>query len=243
MVIMPEMLESIKSFFSDLLFSKSSSMSYVTLYKKLTYWKDNRVFPNGFDLPEVISLPDDFWKHVSELHKLTLADGHERAISVFWGDGELILSSVVRGTTSSVKSGGEVKINYVPTSRREYFNKEVYVDEKLYSRREVYYKSMPKKIELKYLFNMHTHPAHLNTMSGENYYSFFSRQDLDSQLSANAVISGLITDKLWLIFRTTQSPTVLNNFDESEISVESLNERAKFGVYCGEFGRKLIRLT
>lgn len=236
------MLEIIKQFVKDLFTSDGSSMTYVTLYNKLRYWKDNGTFPNKFDLPDKISLPDDFWKHVQELHKLTIEDGHERAISVFWGDGELIVSSVVRGTTSSVQTKGAVTINYVPTSRREYFDKVVKVDEKVYSKREVYYKRMPKQIELRYLFNMHTHPKHVSENTGNVFYSFFSKQDLVSQLASNSVISGLVTDKLWLLFRTNSSPEVLNNFEESEISVDSLNNRLNFGVYCGEFGRKLVRV-
>lgn len=173
---MPEMLESIKSALKELFGGGSSSMSYVTLYRKLMNWNQGGYYPSYSDLPEKISLPDDFWKRVEELHRLTVGDNHERAISVFWGDGDLILSSVVRGTESSVQTKGEVSIKYEPTRRTEYYEKIVTIDGKVYSKREVYYKHLPKKIELKYLFNMHTHPVH-KVGDGQDFYTFFSKQD------------------------------------------------------------------
>jgi len=232
------LLKFLSALFSD---SGSDTMSYYSLYKKICYWSENKVFPNSYEMPQQLSLPEDFWKKIEELHKLTKADGHERSISVFWAEDDWVVTSTIRGTEKQVTSGGSVLVRYVPTSKREYFRKEILVDDKLYSKREVYYKSMPKQIVVKYMFNLHTHPAHTYEGREEPYYGFFSLQDLVSQLQTKAVVSGLVTNKLWLIFRTNQSPSILNNYEESEISVESLKEKLKFIVYEGEFGRKMIR--
>lgn len=229
-------------FITDIFSDKSGeTMSYYTLYKKICYWSENNVFPNSYELKPNLSLPEDFWKKIAELSRLTRADGHERSISVFWAEDDWVVTSTIRGSEKAVTSGGSVLVRYVPTTRREYFRKEILVDDKLYSKKEVYYKNMPKKIEVKYLFNLHTHPVHKYQNSDQEYYGFFSLQDLISQLKTNAVLSGLVTDKLWLIFRTNQSPSVLNNYEESEISVDSLKEKIKLVVYEGEFGRKMAR--
>lgn len=226
------------------LFSGSSekNISFYNLYMKMRRWRESNTYPYEYELPDSITFPPDFWKRVIQLYKETKYDAHERAISVFWADGDLILSSVVRGTTSSVTPKNKVSVKYGPSRHKNYLLKEVFVDDKLYSRKDVYEKRVPSQIEVKYLFNMHTHPPHTN-QEGRVYYSFFSLQDLKSLLASGAVITGMIGDKLWLLIRTNLSPSALNNFEEYEINVDSLNNRLNIGVYCGEFNGKLRRLT
>ncbi|MDD4382481.1 MAG: hypothetical protein PHE21_04045, partial [Candidatus Dojkabacteria bacterium] len=197
--------------------------------------KKSNLFPYEFNLPEAISFPEDFWKDVIKLYKDTVTDGLEREIALFLADGELVVTETKQGDEKSVKSNHTVSVKYTPhPTKREYFRKEVLIDNKLSKRREIYYKRAPKVVSVEYLFNMHTHPK------TEYGFSFFSSQDLKSMIESNAVISGLITDKLWLLVRTDKADIndILNNED---LSVENLKEKMKFVVYCAEFNRKAIK--
>src|SRR5688572_9089221 len=164
-------------------------MSFYQLYSKLRKWNDSKVFPYDYELPKAISFTPEFHKKVIELYKSTKYDGHERAISVFWADGDLILSSVVKGTTSSVTPKNNVSVQYTPIPNKLYYEKRVILDGKTYSKRDIYYKNIPKAIEVKYLFNMHTHPPY--DYNGHTYYSFFSLQDIKSLYSSGAAITGM----------------------------------------------------
>lgn len=263
------MFSGIKNFFSKLFAGNSSNtLSYAKLFDKLRYWKSNRVYPIYSNLPDAITFPESFWKRAIELYKETRLDGFERAVSVFWVDGDIILTSTVQGNTKQVTSSGKVSVRYVPNpNRKEYYKKEIYVDEKLYSREDIYIKKIPKEIKVEYLFNMHTHPKHIGdsfehiapdrvgglelsysaglaegkTTPKQIFYSFFSLQDVRALLSGGAAISGLITDKLWIIMRSAQTPVTVGDFEERDLSVNSLEDEFKIGVYCGDFREKVVR--
>jgi hypothetical protein len=218
----------------------STNMTFYKLYSNMREWKRKKVYPYNYELPDSISFTDDFWKRIIQIYKATRADGYERAISVFWADGDLIISSVIKGSKSSVKINSEVSVRYVPTHKREYYTKEVLVGGVRYSKREVYYKKIPKQIEVKYLFNMHTHPPHKRE-DGSVYYSFFSVQDLRSQIASGAVISGMVGDRLWLLFRTNKTPNVLPEYEQRDVTIDQISERLGLAVYMGEFKQKLYR--
>ena len=152
------MLKSLLNFFIS---DDNSNNSFYQVYQKLVKWKEGNVYPNSYDLPETISLPYDFWEKVKGLYRNTRNDKLERSVSVYWVDGDLILSSITTGSTSFVRSNSQIKVSYIPKNN-EYFYKEIILDGKRYSRREVYFKKVPKQIDLHYLFNMHTHPPHLH---------------------------------------------------------------------------------
>lgn len=195
-------------------------------------------FPYEYELPETINLTPEFWTQIIKLYKATRADGFERAISVFWVGGELVVTSVVKGTRTQVTTNASVSYRYVRTHKPEYLRREILVNNKLYSKKDVYYKKVPKKLtKPDYLFNMHTHPPHES--NGATYYSFFSLQDIKSMLSSKAVITGMIGDRLWLLFRTQQTPDTVGDMQEVEITKESLQGRLHLGVYSAEFKGKL----
>ncbi len=226
------MFEWVKNIFVS---NKIPSVTFYSLYQKILNWRKSNVYPFPYNLPEAISLPSSFWEDVVKIHNLTLKDGLERAISVFWTDGELLLTSVAKGDEKSVTTNHSVNVRYIPhPTRKEYFRKEVLLNEKVIKRKDIYYKKAPKKIEVEYIFNMHTHPSH------EYGYSFFSKQDIDSLLSSSAVLTGLVTDKLWLLIRTSETPSVCNML-EKDITVETLKNEMKIGVYCADFYKNAIK--
>jgi len=220
--------------------SKGSSSTFFEFYKRIIKWRESNVYPFLHNLPRQISFPYEFWDDVRKIHELTKKDGLERAISLFWADGELIVTSVVTGDEGSVKSNHSVNVKYIhhPT-RKDYLRKEVFLDGKVLKRKDVYYKKVPKKVSVEYLFNMHTHPPHVGN-DGVSRYSFFSAQDIRSLLASNAVVTGLVSDKVWLLVRSSESPSSADITDQ-DVSVEYLKERLKFGVYEAEFNKKAIR--
>ncbi|MEA3458761.1 MAG: hypothetical protein U9R21_08815 [Candidatus Thermoplasmatota archaeon] len=184
------------------------------------------------------------------LFKETRADKHERSVTLFWADGELIITPTTVGTESSVKPGGRIRISYEPTHDRKYYSKRVIVNGKTYKKKKVYYKKIPNKIELHRLFNLHTHPPHprnerdtnrsgsaiAGDYRNQSSYSFWSQQDIVSFLASKAIITGLITDRLLLLIRTKQTPRKLpKSMQEKWITPNFLTKNLHLGVYQGEF--------
>lgn len=233
---------SILGFLKKLIFTddKPSNISFYRLYSNLSKWNESGIFPYESELPETITFPDDFHRRLDKLRQETLHDGLERGISIFWLDGDLVVSSVIIGDNKSVTINNNIRVNYLPTSKPDYFDKVVYVDDKVYSKERIYYKKIPKSVDLKYLFNLHTHPPHGDKTNP--YYSFFSLQDLKSLLASGAIITGMIGSKIWLLVRTKKTPRELNNFEESEITEQSLINRLNIAVYHGEFYQKLVKI-
>ncbi len=224
------------------LFSTDSSTSFYSFYKKMVGWKESGVYPFSYNLPSSITFPEDFWKDVFKIYKATDQDGLERAIALFWADGELVLTSVVKGDNESVKSSHNVRVNYVPhPTKQEYLRRELIVDNKVTKKTDVYYKKAPKKVTVEYLFNMHTHPA--QEFNGKKVYGFFSLQDIKSLILSKAVVTGLITDKLWLLVRTNETPSNIKfgNFTDADITITNLKEKFKLGIYEAEFNKKAIK--
>ncbi len=223
------------------LFKSSNRMSFYQLYNKLRKWNDSRLYPNSYELPDEMTFPTDFWHEVIKLYNLTRQDEFERAIAVFWADGELILSSTIKGNRRSVTPRSGVEVKYSHSIHKGYFTKEVFLDGKKYSSREVYHKNAPSKIEVKYLFNMHTHPPHEMT-DGSKYYSFFSAQDIRSLLISKVIITGMIGNKLWLLVRTSRTPSVLDSsINDPKINMEFLYKELHIEIYSGEFNSILYR--
>jgi hypothetical protein len=226
----------------DLFFGSNSTTSFYKLYNELKGWKKAKVFPYTYNLPKSISFPKDFWKRIIKIHKQTLKDGNERAMSIYWADGELVVSPVNTGDSKSVNNKGNISVRYQPhPTRKGYFRKEVILNSSIYKRIDVYHKRVPKEIEIEYLFNIHTHPQHRNS-SGIGYYNFFSAQDIRSFINSNTVVTGLVTDKLWLLFRTNKTANNVDFLNDKDITIEKLQE-LEIGVYSGEFNKKLNRVT
>ncbi len=229
--------------FFDSLFggSKISTTSFEQLRLKIVQLRKQNLYPYTFNLPQAISLPFDFWEELVRIYRNTRDDGLERAFSIFWADGEVILTEIKTGTDKMVKSGGSIQVKYShhPT-KKDYARKELFVDNKLSKRRDVYHKNVPKTLEVQYLFNIHTHPKHTKE-NGEVYYNFFSAQDIKSMISSKAIITGLVTDKLWILIRTDQTPSAVDSIVDSQMTPHFLEESLHIGVYRADFNKKAFR--
>lgn len=231
------------SFIENLFGGKSiSKMSFYKLHSRLSEWKTRKNYPYAYELPDKIFLAPKFWTQTIRLYKDTRADEMERAISVFWADNELVLSSATIGNRKSVTPSNNIRISYTPDHKGEYYKREIFLDDRRVSQKSVYKSKVPKKLEVQYLFNMHTHPPHFDR-GQQQIYSFFSAQDIKSLLSSGAVITGMIGDKLWILFRTAQTPVSIGDLTDYNISIQSLWEKLKIVTYKAEFKQALTKIT
>ncbi|HVX93211.1 MAG TPA: hypothetical protein VHA74_03820 [Candidatus Dojkabacteria bacterium] len=228
----------LKFFFED---DNLRAISYYRLYSLLLQWAKDRRKPYSYELPNGISFPEDFWKNIVNLYHLTDTNGNERAVSVFWADGDLIFSTITEGNEKMVKSNSQVKITYTPKpNNNQYYTKEVFVDGKRYLTKEIYYKNLPQKIDITYLFNIHTHPAH--SLNGQKQYGIFSAQDIKSFVNSNALITGLIRDDFTLLFKTTKSIAMAEHLKDQDITEQTLTNKYGFVLYNGRFNQKLFKI-
>lgn len=56
------------------------------------------------------------------------------------------------------------------------------------------------------------------------YYNFFSAQDIKSWISSKAIMTGLVTDGLWILIRSDKTRKDIENLVDSQIT-EFLEER------------------
>ena len=221
--------------------SRISTTSFEQLRTKIVELKKQNLYPYTFNLPQAISFPFDFWDELIKIYKKTNSDGLERAFSVFWADGEIILTEVKTGSDRMVKSGGSIQVKYSqhPT-KKGYARKELLVDEKVLKRRDVYYKNIPTTLTVQYLFNIHTHPKHIDE-NGKVYYNFFSAQDIKSWISSKAIMTGVVTDGLWILIRSDKTRKDIENLVDKQITPQFLEDDLYIGVYRAEFNKKAYR--
>lgn len=229
------------SIFDFLFGSKISTTSFDSLRKKIIDLRKSNIYPFNDNLAESISFPNDFWDDLIKIFKKTDKDGLERAFSIFWADGEIVFSEVKTGSDRMVTSGGSIQVKYShhPT-RQGYARKEVILNDSVLKRKDVFYEKVPKSLDVQYLFNIHTHPKH-TTDDGKVYYNFFSAQDIKSLISSKAVITALITDKLWLLIRTKSTPSDVSNLLDSQVTPEYVQNTLHMGLYKANFNNKAYR--
>ncbi len=228
----------------DFLFgSRIETTTFLQLHKKIVELRSSNLYPYPYNLPQAIQFPPDFWKDLINIYNKTYKDGLERAFSVFWADGEVVLTEVNTGSDKMVKSGGSIQVKYShhPT-KREYARKELYLDGKLLKRRDVYHKNVPKALEVQYLFNIHTHPKHTRE-DGSIYYNFFSAQDIKALLGSKAIMTGLVTDKLWLLIRTDKTPSSAEDLTDSQVTPDFVENTLNIGLYKADFHKKAFRFS
>ena len=54
-------------------------------------------------------------------------------------------------------------------------------------------------------------------------------------------MTGLITDKLWILIRSNKTPDNLDNLLDSSITPQYLEDTLQIGVYTADFNKKAYR--
>jgi hypothetical protein len=213
------------------------------LKKKIIYWNENQIYPADYELPYAIRFSSHFWQRIKEIYRYTKGDEHERAINIWWGDGDVVVTDSLRGERSRVNIPKQkVRVSYKPISNSSsYARKIIEVNGKVYLKKSVPLSTLKnkKKIEVQFLFNMHTHPPHKKP-EGEVFYSFFSDTDIKSFVTSSAAVTGLVTDELWILAKTGGTPTRKSVIGDRRINLEYLTEELNIKAYNGKFGKAVI---
>ncbi|WKZ30174.1 MAG: hypothetical protein QY314_00155 [Candidatus Dojkabacteria bacterium] len=203
------------------LLDRKRHWNYFTLYENITRWNSSHGFPDPTSLPDKMSLPSSFWSSVKDLHELTLQDEHERAVSVWWIDGDICVTPTLRGDRSSVTSKYSLKVQYIPHTHDTNYTKQVEVDGKTIFKKTLQESEVPHQSTISPLFNLHTHPPHYQ--DGRRYYHYFSRTDIVSLIMGDSTFSGVITDEVILLCKTNRTPNFVPDIvDDRSISQELL---------------------
>lgn len=229
------------------LFSHSGSIPktpFASLRPQVSSWRKLRTYPSAHELPPCIEFPRQFWKRIGEIYRHTTGDGHERAVAVWWADGEYVLTDSIRGEKTKVTlPRQQVKVSYkhIPnTSRAKHI---ISVNGKTYAKRTVEMSSISKKknIEVEFLFSMHTHPPYSkDSNTGTTEYMYFSPVDIRSFIGSGTIITGLVTDVVWLLIRTKKTPGTFRLDDSAIITPEYLITQLHIQVYKAEMGRGAV---
>ena len=231
------------------LFGGENRIRIVPLYSlrhELISWRQSGHYPDYYHLPPGISFDTKFWERVKEIYRHTTTDKHERAVSVWYVDGEFVLTEQVRGSDSRVTIPGQrVQISYKPVKGTNYGDRVIMFDGKGYAKRSVDIATIrqksKQKLEVSHLFHMHTHPPReRQDGSGTARYSFFSHTDIKSFVGSKAAFAGLITDRLWLIAKTSETVSAYKGEESSALTPEVLTNKYKIKVYTAEFGRSAV---
>lgn len=185
------------------LFSSGSTWNFYTFLKEIENFNKTGHPPSYNKWPNKIALTPEIWKHVLKIRGYTTTENRERSITFFWADDDVVTTEYVRGKESFVSSKHTAGLKYKPTSRKNYFEKQIRVDGKLVKKYTIDYNKIPKKPKVISLFNVHTHPRREGDK--EFYYNFLSATDIESLISSKSIASGLIIDKFWLVCKTGQT--------------------------------------
>ncbi len=233
-------------------------MNYSEFYFFLKKWREAKRFPPKSGWPTNIQMSGSAWDSIRKLYLLTNQDNHEYETSMFFADGDTYMTQPYRGTTNSVSAKHSIQVRFVPDQGRKVYNKLVEIDGRVVDKDVVKPEKLPKKTQLGFLFNIHTHPRHVN-MAGQVTYSFFSDTDIRSLLSSDAIISGLITDSFWLVGKTDNvisrvgevGEELLYKISEKAFAGEEYlddtirQNMSRWGLvfYRGHFGQSLLRIS
>lgn len=231
-------------FLQTLLGSNSlQKRSFSSIRSKVSQWSSG-TYPLYADVPDIIEFSYEFWARVTDIYRHTSKDLHERAIRVWWADGEFVLTESVRGSERDVvmpKQTVTVRFDPVGTDR---FDRVILVDSTIYAKKTMQAVDVAKvkRVEVQFLFNMHTHPPVKDPRTGAPSYPFFSAVDIRGFLRTPSAVTGLVTDKLWLLIKTskTQSPGV--DLQDYMITSEYLRDTLRLKVFCGTFGKSVVVL-
>jgi hypothetical protein len=233
-------------------------MRYNEFYKFLKKWKEFDKYPPKSGWPKQITLDSDAWDGIQRLYNLTQMDNYEYESSFFYVEGDTFITTPQRGTRENVTANHSLQVKYEVNKKRKLYYRNVIIDGKTVSKTAVKPEKLPKKTDIGFLFNIHTHPEHVN-YNDQVTYSFFSDTDIRSLLASSAMVTGLVTDSFWLAAKTDSVISQIGSVGEEllyEISEkafageEYLDEiirenMSRWGLvfYRGGFKKRLQRIN
>jgi len=210
-------------------------MYYSEFYRFLKRWRQAKRLPPKTAWPPQIFLDDQAWEAVRRLYNFTSLDNNEYETAFFYVGGETFTTGAVRGSNQSVSASHKIQVNFTIDQKFKQYYSTVEVDGNIISKKPIEPSTISAHSEIGFLFNLHTHPLHVN-QQGKNTYSFFSSQDVATLLNGDNICAGLITDSLWLICKTDDSLATLG-----EVGEEVLQQISSSAFAGEEYLEKLIK--
>lgn len=208
------------------------------------------------DWPEKIDLHNHVWANILKLYTYTSTDSTEYELSFFYIGDDVVVSKPITGGEHRVSAHHSLEVNYQEEKGK--YVRSVFLDEVVVDVSVVDEVPVEQEEETGFLFNIHSHPIHLN-YEGERVYTFFSPTDIRTLLNSKYLLTGLITDELWIACKTDQSIseigdreeqlltdlTVTSMQDESKLSSQLKEKLSEWGVviYRADFDQDLIRVV
>jgi hypothetical protein len=227
---------------------------FVEFIKK---WNKYGKYPPRSAWPEEVVLDRHLWEDIVRLHRFTDSTGYEYESSLFYIEKETIISKPLKGNKDNVHAHHSMQVKYVPDNKNYKYERQIILDSRIIQKDYFAPDQLPKQVDSGFLFNMHTHPTHLNN-TGSKVYTFFSPTDINSLLRINTLLTGLITDEFWLACKTDQiiskigevGEEMLSNITRQSVDDETLLETVlkkeiqNWGlvIYRGDFNRTLKKI-
>lgn len=230
------MLKFLKNIFQP---NKNTVWDEYTLVKNMRKWQDSSYYPLKSSLPDVITFSDKFWNQATSIYKYTYKDGLEHAFSAWSIYKQVFYTKVQRGTKTKVTTQDRVQVKFDSYKAGKYIMR-IFVNGDEVEKRTLdqsQIKNNQADSELRFLFNLHTHPHHENPMTEEPHYSYYSRTDINSFFSSKAAMTGLITDKISLLFKTRETPKE-HGLGQSQPTNKYLYSNLHLAEYLADFDRK-----
>lgn len=198
---------------------------FVEFIKK---WNKFGKYPPRTAWPMEVILDRRLWEDITRLHRYTDSTGYEYESSLFYIERETIISKPLKGNKDNVHAHHSLQVKYIPDNTNYRYERHIILDSRVIQKDYFAPDQVPKQIDSGFLFNMHTHPTHLNN-TGEKVYTFFSPTDINSLLKINTLLTGLITDEFWLACKTERVISKIGSVGEemlANITRQSLNDEA-----------------
>lgn len=233
-------------------------MNYSEFFKFLKKWRDAKRYPPLSVWPREISLDSKAWDGIQRVYNLTRMDGHEYETAFFFVDGDTFLTTPMRGSRDQVTASHSLQVKYEVDQKKRVYYRNVIIDNRVVAKSTIKPTQLNANTQVGYLFNIHTHPQHLNSFE-QTTYSFFSDTDIRTLLGSSALISGLVTDRFWLVGKTDKAISTVGEVGEDllrEISEKAFagesyldeiirKNMSRWGLvfYTAEFKRGLVRVN
>ena len=226
------------------LFGKSNKWDQHKLVSEIRKWQDSKSLPLESSLPSSFYLSTEFWDSAKRIYTFTYKDKKEHAISLWSIYKQIVVTDVTRGSASKVTTQDRIQVKFDPIKGKQEYTMRVMVNGEQKERRTVKVsdiKKVQQNKELRFLFNIHTHPPHnIEGMLLQNEYSYFSQTDLNTLLTGSAPAIGLITDKVIFVFKTRNTPKE-HGLGENEHPTREYNRDVlKLVEYEADFVKKLF---
>lgn len=228
------------------LFEPSKTWDQYKLIKMMRQWQDTGDFPLWSGLPESFILSSDFWQKALEIYRYTEQDQKEHAISLWSIYNQIIITDVTRGDENAVTTNDRVEVRFELIKGKTSYLRRLLINGKEKEKTIIPYEKLPKTqkdAEMRYLFNVHTHPPHKvsNLLESKMFYSYFSATDLNSLLSGKAVATGMISDKVTFLFKTRSTPKELGLPAGQHPDAAYIRDVLKIAEYEADFHEKRFR--